>query len=321
MNKCTRWRPPRLSWPPRPRPPLRRSMNPDSFDEDEELDIESEAEVETAESEGLTGDAVASEAGTMSPDGDGHKRKRRRRRRVRPGEREGGSGRDDHREEHDGPRTAADAGASADETDEDETGEQPGLARADQGAGGERRPRRRGRRGGRRRRGAPDDGLAGSIADELGPTSTPEAAAAVADFDGGPSEQPPPAIQPESTAPTTVSQYSDRWRAGSRSLSLCGRNRPGGREGAGHRRSTVREKVSFLLDAQPATAPPAEQRPAEPATAAPAQAEPENEFGQRKAAAQGRLVVEALRQWRISHASKPDPMEGRLAKPGGLSHL
>ena len=36
--------------------------------------------------------------------------------------------------------------------------------------GDERRPRRRGRRGGRRRRGGPEDGLAGSIADELGPS-------------------------------------------------------------------------------------------------------------------------------------------------------
>jgi ribonuclease E len=258
----------------------------ESFDEDEELDIESGAEVETAESEAPTGDPVASEAGTMSPDGDGHKRKRRRRRRVRPGEREGDSGRDDHREEHDGPRTAADASASADETDEDETGEQPGLARADEGAGGERRPRRRGRRGGRRRRGAPDDGLAGSIADELGPTSTPEAAAAVADFDGGPSEQPPPAIQPESTAPTAVSQYSDRdidrgeqEAAPSASAEETAQE---AEKAAGHRRSTVREKVSFLHDGQPASAPPAEQRPAEPATAAPAQAEPENESASEK---------------------------------------
>src|SRR6267142_6361643 len=66
---------------------------------------------------------------------------------------------------------------------EHEGEEQPGGARADQ-AGGERRPRRRGRRGGRRRRGGADDGLAGSIADELAPPATPEAVDAVADFDG-----------------------------------------------------------------------------------------------------------------------------------------
>ena len=65
-------------------------------------------------------------------------------------------------------------------------------------ANGERRPRRRGRRGGRRRRGnGPEDGLAGSISDELGPTSAPEAANAVADFDGGSYEPAPTLIQPE----------------------------------------------------------------------------------------------------------------------------
>ena len=74
----------------------------------------------------------------------------------------------------------------------------PAPVRADQAAGGERRPRRRGRRGGRRRRGGPEDGLAGSIADELGPTSAPEATSAVADFDGYSSQPSPPVIQPES---------------------------------------------------------------------------------------------------------------------------
>jgi ribonuclease E len=249
------------------------------YDEEEELDVESEAEVETGESEGLTSDAVASEAGSGSSDGDGPKRKRRRRRRGRPGEREGGSGRDDNREEH----TAADAGASADETetDEDETGEQPGVERADQGAG-ERRPRRRGRRGGRRRRGAPEDGLAGSIADELGPTSAPEAATAVADFDGDPSEQPPPAIQPESTAPTPVSQHSDH---GEQEAAHAASTEETAQEAekAGHRRSTVREKVSFLLDAQPASVPSADQRPAEPPAPAQPETGPASEQQPRKA--------------------------------------
>src|SRR3979411_1343432 len=67
--------------------------------------------------------------------------------------------------------------------------------------GGAGRPRRRGRRGGRRRRGGPEDGLVGSIADELGPTSVPEATSAVADFDGIPSEPSLPVVQPESIAP------------------------------------------------------------------------------------------------------------------------
>ena len=91
-------------------------------------------------------------------------------------------------------------GAAADdgEAEEDEGDEQPGMVRGDQAANGERRPRRRGRRGGRRRRGnGPEDGLAGSIADELGPTSAPEAASAVADFDGGSSEPAPSLVEPE----------------------------------------------------------------------------------------------------------------------------
>ena len=72
------------------------------------------------------------------------------------------------------------------EADEEEGDEQPGVARGDQAANGERRPRRRGRRGGRRRRGSElEDGLVGSIADELGPTSAPEVTTAVAAFDDG----------------------------------------------------------------------------------------------------------------------------------------
>src|SRR6267378_422857 len=88
-------------------------------------------------------------------------------------------------------------GAAVGESDEDESEEQPGAVRADQAAGGERRPRRRGRRGGRRRRGGPEDGLAGSIADELGPTSAPEATSAVADFDGVSPEPAPSLVHPE----------------------------------------------------------------------------------------------------------------------------
>ena len=95
-------------------------------------------------------------------------------------------------------------GAAADdgEAEEDEGDEQPGMARGDQAANGERRPRRRGRRGGRRRRGnGPEDGLAGSIADELGPTSAPEAANAVADFDGGSPTPAPSLVEPERSQP------------------------------------------------------------------------------------------------------------------------
>ena len=97
-------------------------------------------------------------------------------------------------------RAEAVEGAASDdgEAEEDEGDEQPGMARGEQAANGERRPRRRGRRGGRRRRGnGPEDGLAGSIADELGPTSAPEAASAVADFDGGSPEPAPSLVEPE----------------------------------------------------------------------------------------------------------------------------
>src|SRR5207237_5792359 len=119
-----------------------------------------------------------------------------RRRRGRGEPREGGA----PREESDAMRVAGEAieGATAEdgEAEEDEGDEQPGMVRADQPGNGERRPRRRGRRGGRRRRGAElEDGLAGSIADELGPTSAPEATNAVADFDGGSSEPAPSLVQ------------------------------------------------------------------------------------------------------------------------------
>ena len=76
-------------------------------------------------------------------------------------------------------------------SEDDESEEQPSFARGDNQANGERRPRRRGRRGGRRRRGGErEDGLAGSISDELAPPQASEAADAVADFDSGPSQEP-----------------------------------------------------------------------------------------------------------------------------------
>ncbi len=100
----------------------------------------------------------------------------------------------------------------AEESDEEDSDEQQGLAaRPDQAANDERRPRRRGRRGGRRRRGGgPDEGLAASISDELGPTSEPEVSEAVADFDGGSPVEPAsaslPDVQPETIAPAAEPQ-------------------------------------------------------------------------------------------------------------------
>jgi ribonuclease E len=249
----------------------------EAFDDEEAFDIEVESEVETEETEGLTDDqSAASEASDGETDTDGHKRKRRRRRRGRSGEpRDGGPA----REESEIPQIASDTvvdGALADEgeSDEDESEEQPGAVRADQAAGGERRPRRRGRRGGRRRRGGPEDGLAGSIADELGPTSAPEATDAVADFDGYSGEpSSPPVIQPEAVAPPPERQPAEQVPQEAPRASVH-EEAAQEAERAARRRSTVREKVSFLVDAQPA--PPVNHIQPEPSAApAPAETTPE----------------------------------------------
>jgi ribonuclease E len=251
----------------------------EAFDEDEPFDIEVESEVETEETEGLTDDQPAGEESNGEAEADGHKRKRRRRRRGRPGEaREAG------RDNTDAPRVAFDAvaipGVIADEneSDEDESEEQPGAVRADQAAGGERRPRRRGRRGGRRRRGGPEDGLAGSIVDELRPASAPEATSAVADFDGSSSDRSLPVVQPESIAPSAPppeQQSADRGPAEAAPAPTEAETTQEA-ERAARRRSTVREKVSFLVDTQPDAAASANRSQPEP-SAAPAPAQPASE--------------------------------------------
>jgi ribonuclease E len=249
----------------------------EAYDDDEAFDIETESEVETEETEGLADDSPVSAESGGETDAEGHKRKRRRRRRGRPGEaREGGPVRDDN----DLPRVASEpvAGAIADEgeSDEDEGEDQTGVVRADQAAGGERRPRRRGRRGGRRRRGGPEDGLAGSIADELGPTSAPEATSAVADFDGYSSEPVSlPEVQPESIAQVPEQQpayHAQQEPVRTSTESSAETDTAQEAERAARRRSTVREKVSFLVNAQPEAAPPVNHSPPEPS--APAAAEP-----------------------------------------------
>jgi ribonuclease E len=245
----------------------------EAYDDEEPFDIEVESEVETEETEGLTEEAAAGEEGGGETDADGHKRKRRRRRRGRPGEpREGGPSRDST----DAPRLAPDqvavAGATDEsEGDEDESEEQSGAARADQSPDGERRPRRRGRRGGRRRRGGPEDGLAGSISDELGPTPAPEVASAVADFDGYSAERAPLDVQPEPAAPppepqaTVPAAQPESAPAPAPSEAETAQE---AERAAARRRSTVREKVSFLTAAQPeAPAPVAPSEPEPPASA------------------------------------------------------
>jgi len=239
----------------------------EAFDDDEPFDVE--AEVETEETEGLADDQPVGESGDGNEtDADGRKRKRRRRRRGRAGEaREGGPARDENNEV---PRVASDqveaVGAADGDSEEGvEDGAEDGEIRTDQAAGGERRPRRRGRRGGRRRRGGPEDGLVGSIADELGPTSAPEASGAVADFDGyAPESVPLPEVQPESVAQAPEQQPAEQHqpepvRASSDTETAQEAER------AARRRSTVREKVSFMVNAQPEAATPASvQSPPEP---------------------------------------------------------
>jgi ribonuclease E len=222
----------------------------EAFD-DEEFDFETEGEVETEETEGLTEEQSAGEEG--AGEGDGHRRKRRRRRRGRGEGREGAPPRDDNEVVRAAMSETSEGGVADDgETAEDESEEQPGFARADGQQNGERRPRRRGRRGGRRRRGGgPEDGLAGSISDELAPPPAYESEGAVADFDGA--SEPAAAIaepvaaanelpQPEPMQPQPVAASAPE-ESGTEA------------EKTARRRSTVREKVSFLSSPPPDTAP------------------------------------------------------------------
>jgi ribonuclease E len=249
------------------------SQTEEALDEDEPFDVE--AEVETEETEGLVDDQPAGEESHGEADGDGQKRKRRRRRRGRSGEtREGGAAREDSETPAVASDAAAAPGAIADEgeADDDEAEDQSGAVRTDQTAGGERRPRRRGRRGGRRRRGGPEDGLAGSIADELGPTSIPEATSAAADFDGVSPEPSLPVVQPESIAPPAELPHADP-DPQQTAPAFAQEETAQEAEPAARRRSTVREKVSFLADAPSAAATPIEPSQPEPPSSAPAPTE------------------------------------------------
>ena len=241
-------------------------------DDEEPFDIEVESEVETEETEGLAEEAAA---GEESGEGDnGPRRKRRRRRRSRSGEpREGEPARDEAEPVRIAFESAAIPGVIAEEgeSEDEDSDEQPGSVRTDQSPGGERRPRRRGRRGGRRRRSGPEDGLAGSIADELGPASAPEVSSAVAD-DGNPSQHSVSISEPQPAAPTPEQRPADR---GDQQPERAGEPEIAHEEERTRRRSTVREKVSFLPDNQSAaTAPaPSTSQPSEPSSA-PAPAEP-----------------------------------------------
>ncbi|MCK1386450.1 ribonuclease E/G [Bradyrhizobium sp. 21] len=236
-------------------PPL-----PEEAYDDEEFDPETESEVETEETEGL---AEEQTAGDPASEQDGQRRKRRRRRRGRGGQR-------DEEPREDGAAAVSEMAVSAGEGEEDaeaeldgEEGEdQAGQARGDQQSADARR-RRRGRRGGRRRRGAGEEGLAGSIGDELAAHAPPEATDAVADFDGFSGEAAPSIAQAEHIAEPRVTQPEPRAEAQSEATAqpqpapAVAEEEPGD-DKAGRRRSTVREKVSFLSSSQSEPAPVAQ---------------------------------------------------------------
>nr|WP_309144747.1 ribonuclease E/G [Bradyrhizobium sp. CCGB12] len=249
----------------------------EAFD-DEEFDPELESEIESEETEGLTEDQAAGEA---APEQDGQRRKRRRRRRGRGGQREG-----ELRE--DGAPALPEAAVAAGEGEEDSEPEQDGeegeeqAARGEQQGGADRR-RRRGRRGGRRRRGGAEEGLAGSIGDELGANQPSEATDAVADFDGFGNEAAPSIAQAERTVEPEVAQPEPRaeWQAevpaqpepAPAAATAAPEDEPAD-DKAARRRSTVREKVSFLLNSQPEPATPLAQA-TEPVAAPAAEPAPE----------------------------------------------
>ena len=164
--------------------------------------------------------------------------------------------------------------------------DQPGFARGDGQQNGERRPRRRGRRGGRRRRGSgPEDGLAGSISDELAPPPAYEAESAVADFDGV-SEPAVTIVEPEPAAASSEPQPAEPVRPEPVAASAPEETAAEAEKSA-RRRSTVREKVSFLSSAPPDTAP-AMANTIEPSTPAPAPAPAETAPGESEAGDQPR---------------------------------
>ena len=232
--------------------------------------------METDETEGLSEDSAGGEEAGTEAGADGPRRKRRRRRRGRGEARESGPAREEDGTARTAPIPAEAAATDESESDEDESEEQPGLARSDPAAGGERRPRRRGRRGGRRRRGGPEDGLAASIVDELGPASAPEVTSAVADFDGYSSVPSPPVVQPETIAPVIEQQPADRSPQEAARTTPETETAQEAERAAARRRSTVREKVSFLANAQPDVAAPVSHSAPQPA-APPASAEPASE--------------------------------------------
>ncbi|MET4799098.1 Rne/Rng family ribonuclease [Bradyrhizobium sp. LB11.1] len=244
----------------------------ETFD-DEEFDPELESEVETEETEGLAEEQAAGEA---APDQDGQRgRKRRRRRRGRGGPREGEPREDGAPASPEGAVTAAEGDEDTESEQDGEEGEEQ-AARGDQQGSSDRR-RRRGRRGGRRRRGGSEDGLAGSIGDELGSNPPSEATEAVADFDNSGSETAPSIahsdhiapVEPQTTEPELQFQAPVETPVQPAPSAAVAEEEAASDDKAARRRSTVREKVSFLSSAPPELAAPVASTPEPVAPPAP----------------------------------------------------
>ncbi|MET4215708.1 ribonuclease E [Bradyrhizobium sp. LB7.2] len=210
--------------------------------DDEEFDPETESEVETEETEGLVEEQTAGDAASEQ---DSQRRKRRRRRRGRGGQR-------DEETREDGAPAVAETAVAAGEGEEEVEAEQDGEEGEEQAARGEQqasadRRRRRGRRGGRRRRGPGEEGLAGSIGDELAANAPSEATDAVADFDGFGGEAAPSIAQAEHTSEPQVTQPEPRAEAriAQPEPAPAAADEEHADDKAARRRSTVREKVSF----------------------------------------------------------------------------
>jgi ribonuclease E len=101
-------------------------------------------------------------------------------------------------------------------------------------------------------------------------------ASAVADFDGVAPEpdRPTPQPEPEAMTPSPGLQHTDPVQPEPARASVQEETAQEA-ERAARRRSTVREKVSFLVDAQPDIAPSVSRSQPEPSAPAPA-AEPES---------------------------------------------
>ena len=208
--------------------------------EDEPLEDEAVSEADEADGDETESETADQPAEARGEGDDGHRRKRRRRRRGRGSEARDEPAPADGEQPRAIPQFTGDSTVQGDadaSEDGDDTGEDDAVSgSADQRPNGDRRPRRRGRRGGRRRRGGREEGLAGSISDELNPTHPSEATPAVADFEAlhepkPLADMPMTAMEPEQVAAVSAPAESQA-------------------DEAPRRRSTVREKVSFFSPAE-----------------------------------------------------------------------